>query len=203
MIYLLSTARRQGEAMARQATIRFPPQAAVLVAVCALALSSCVTLQSDYDQLQQAYDASQATNQQLQSENTALETQLAQQQNTYAVSSDLLFPSGGFGITQNGQATLNDIIGKLKLLKNIKIAVYGYTDDEKPGESFKKQGIKTNLELSSKRADAVAAYLRGHGIDPHILSSQGRGEAHPLAPNSTSAGRAKNRRIEIVEGPAA
>jgi outer membrane protein OmpA-like peptidoglycan-associated protein len=66
-----------------------------------------------------------------------------------------------------------------------------------------KLGIKTNLDLSSRRADAVVDYLRAHGIDPKILSAKGRGETHPVAPNNTPAGRAQNRRIEIVvEGPA-
>lgn len=184
--------------MIGRAMIRMPPAAACLAPFCALALAGCVTLQSDYDQLQQRYEESQAATQQLQSENAALEAQLAQQHNTYTVAADLLFASGGFDITPNGQAMLNDIVGKLKILKNSKIVVYGYTDTEKPGPSLKKLGIKSNMELSSKRADAVANYLRARGIDPNILSAKGRAETHPVASNEIPSGRARNRRIEIV-----
>jgi chemotaxis protein MotB len=171
-----------------------------VVAACA-SLAGCVTPQSDYDQLKERYEQSQAANRQLQSDNAALQAQLAQQaqQNMFTVAADLLFAPGSFDITSNGQAALNDIAAKLRGLKNSKIVVYGYTDDEKiGGASLKKQGITTNLDLSSKRADVVANYLRGRGVNPGILSAKGRGETHPVAPNSTPAGRARNRRIEIV-----
>jgi chemotaxis protein MotB len=178
---------------------------AFLAPFCALLLAGCVTPQTNYDQLQARYEETQAANRQLQSENATLQAQLAQQtqQNMYTVAADLLFAPGGFDITLNGQAALNDIIGKLRSLKNSKIVVYGYTDDEKiGGASLKKQGINTNMDLSSKRADVVANYLRSHGVDPNILSAKGRGETHPVAPNNTQEGRARNRRIEIVvEGP--
>jgi len=172
--------------------------------LCALPLASCVPPQTNYDQLQARYEETQAANHQLQSENATLQAQLSQQaqQNMYTVAADLLFAPGGFDVTLNGQAALNDIALKLRSLKNSRIVVYGYTDDQKVGESLKKQGIKTNLDLSSKRADTVADYLRAHGIDPNILSAKGRGDTHPIAPNSTASGRAQNRRIEIVvEGP--
>ena len=59
------------------------------------------------------------------------------------------------------------------------------------------------MELSSKRADVVADYLRTHGVNPGVISAKGRAETHPVASNNTPAGRAQNRRVEIVvEGPA-
>jgi len=172
----------------------------------ALLLAGC-TPQSDYNTLQQRYEQSQATNQKLQSENQALQTQLQQNQqgqgqaNTYTIAADMLFAPHGFTLTANGQAALNDIVARLRGRKN-KIVVYGYTDDEKVGPPLKKQGINSNMELSSKRADVVADYLRAHGIDPALISAKGRAETHPVAPNDSAAGRAKNRRVEIVvEGP--
>lgn len=167
-------------------------------------LAGCNTPQSSYDQLQARYDEMQAANRQLLAENDALKAQLAQQSQatSFTVAADLLFAPGRFDVTPGGQAALNDIAGKLRVLKN-KIVVYGYTDDQMPGESLRKQGIKTNIDLSSKRADAVADYLRAHGVDPHLLSAKGRGDSHPVASNASPAGRAKNRRIEIVvEGAA-
>jgi chemotaxis protein MotB len=173
--------------------------------LCALPLASCVPPQTNYDQLQARYEETQAANHQLQSENATLQAQLSQQaqQNMYTVAADLLFAPGGFDVTLNGQAALNDIALKLRSLKNSRIVVYGYTDDQKiAGASLKKQGIGTNMDLSSKRADVVANYLRSHGVDPNILSAKGRGETHPVEPNNTQEGRARNRRIEIVvEGP--
>jgi chemotaxis protein MotB len=168
-----------------------------------LSFAAC-TPKADYDLLASRYDQAQAANRQLQTENQALQSQLAQQaqQNMYTVAADMLFAPGGFDISPNGQAALNDIIGKLRGLKNSKIVVYGYTDDQRIGPPLRKIGIDTNMDLSSRRADTVADYLRGHGVDPNILSAKGRGETHPVAPNNTPAGRAQNRRIEIVvEGP--
>jgi chemotaxis protein MotB len=190
--------------MPRPAMMRKWPIAALIVPPCALLLSGCITAQSNYDDLQARYEQSQAANRQLSSENAALQAQLNQhtQQNTITVAADLLFAPGNFDITPNGQAALNDIAGKLRGLKNSKIVVYGYTDSEPVGPPLKKQGIKTNVDLSSKRADVVVNYLRAHGVDPKILSAKGRGETHPVASNGTPAGRAQNRRIEIVvEGP--
>src|SRR5579862_6713456 len=182
-----------------------PLSRALIIAASAfdLVLAGCAP-QADYDALQTRYQQTEAANQKLQADNTQLQAQLSQQaqQNTYTVAADLLFAPGNFDVTPNGRAALDDIAGRLRNVKNSKIVVYGYTDDQGIGESLKKQGIKTNLDLSSKRADVVADYLRAHGVDPHLLSAKGRGDTHPVAPNNTAAGKAQNRRIEIVvEGP--
>ena len=58
-----------------------------------------------------------------------------------------------------------------------------------------------NLQLSIRRAEAVTEYLRGRGIALARLRADGRGEAEPIADNGTEAGRAKNRRFEIVLSP--
>jgi len=176
---------------------------ALAIPIGALMLAGCVPPQSS-DDLKTRYEQSLAANQKLESENAALQAQLAQQvqQNMFTVAADMLFAPGSFDVTEKGQAVLNDIAAKLRILKNSKIVVYGYTDDQPVGLPLKKQGINTNLDLSSRRADTVADYLRAHGVDPKILSAKGRGDTHPLAPNTTPAGRAQNRRVEIVvEGP--
>ena len=180
------------------------PKAALSIAASVFALAAGCTPQANYDDLQARYQQTEAANQKLAADNAQLQAQLAQQvqQNTYTVAADLLFAPGNFDITPNGRLALNDIAAKLRTLKNSKIVVYGYTDDQGIGEPLKKQGIKTNLDLSSKRADAVADYLHARGVDSKILSAKGRGDTHPVAPNNTAAGRAQNRRIEIVvEGP--
>ncbi len=156
------------------------------------------TPQANYDKLQTRYQQTEAANQKLQADNAQLQAEVAQQgQQTYTVSADLLFAPGNFDVTPNGQAALNDIADKLRVLSG-RIVVNGYTDDQGIGESLKKQGIKTNLDLSTKRADVVANYLRTHGVDAKLISAKGHGDTHPVAPNNTAAGRAQNRRIEIV-----
>jgi chemotaxis protein MotB len=78
------------------------------------------------------------------------------------------------------------------------LVVKGYTDDAPVGAALKKRGVTSNLELSQKRADAVMQFLTAHGVKPDLLSAKGYGEADPIAPNTTPAGRAENRRVEIT-----
>lgn len=170
---------------------------AALAIPVALLLAGC-TPQANYDKLQTRYQQTETANQKPQAVNARLQAELAQPGQTYTVAADLLFAPGNFDVTPNGQAALNDIADKLHVLKSGRIVVNGYTDDQGIGELLKKQGIKTNLDLSTKRADVVANYLRTHGVDAKLISAKGHGDTHPVAPNNTAAGRAQNRRIEIV-----
>jgi OOP family OmpA-OmpF porin len=53
------------------------------------------------------------------------------------------------------------------------------------------------MDLSQKRAQAVVNYLTAKGVTPDRLTAKGFGESQPAAPNSTSEGREKNRRVEL------
>jgi outer membrane protein OmpA-like peptidoglycan-associated protein len=55
-----------------------------------------------------------------------------------------------------------------------------------------------NMQLSQMRAEAVRQYLINQGIDPQRMSALGLGSGNPIADNRSAAGRAMNRRIEIV-----
>lgn len=55
-----------------------------------------------------------------------------------------------------------------------------------------------NADLSERRAQMTAAFITGEGIDRARLSTVGRGETEPIAPNDTEAGRQQNRRIEVA-----
>jgi OOP family OmpA-OmpF porin len=55
-----------------------------------------------------------------------------------------------------------------------------------------------NLKLSHRRAEAVSAYLEDSGIPASQLIPQGFGKTHFVATNRTAAGRAQNRRVELV-----
>ncbi len=57
---------------------------------------------------------------------------------------------------------------------------------------------KDNWDLSAQRALAVVRYLQGHGISDKLIRAVGCGEARPVDTNTTTAGKAKNRRVEIV-----
>lgn len=72
-----------------------------------------------------------------------------------------------------------------------KILLVGHTDDT--GSS------RLNADLSERRAKAVSKYMEIRGIPKESLYFQGAGEAYPVANNNSEDGRAKNRRVEIVE----
>lgn len=115
------------------------------------------------------------------------------------MATDLAFPSGGYTLTRAGRAKLDGLLPALSGLgPNDKIVVYGYTDDRPVGKALQKRGIVDNLDLSSRRAGAVVRYLTSKGVNPSVISAKGRGDTHPVAPNTTPPGRAQNRRIEVV-----
>jgi len=69
------------------------------------------------------------------------------------------------------------------------VEIQGHTDD-KGADDY-------NMQLSQDRANSVRDYLIAAGVDPDRLIAKGYGETKPIAPNVTSAGRAKNRRVEF------
>ena len=173
--------------------------AAIAVPFSALLLSACVS--------QQQYDAVVAENNQLKAQLAQSQAQLAQSQaeQKFVEAGDLLFPSGGFQMGPAGQAELaNNVVPRLRGLQNVKIVVYGYTDNTPVGPELQRQGVPDNLVLSTRRAATVATFLVSQGISPNIVSAKGFGDTHPVASNDTPQGRAANRRIEItVQGPGA
>jgi chemotaxis protein MotB len=191
-----------------RSTVRIRTSARVAaMVVIALGVSGCLVPRSEYNDLRQQYRDVQDQNKSLAAENQQLKTQLAQSQaeQNFEEAGDLLFSSGGFELSPQGQAELsNNIVPRLKALSNVKIVVYGYTDNAKVGRDLMKQGIPDNLVLSTRRATSVANFLIAQGINPNIVSAKGFGDTHPKAPNDTPQGRAANRRIVItVQGPGA
>ncbi len=78
-----------------------------------------------------------------------------------------------------------------KQLTQRRLFLIGHTDDTGSSE--------LNASLSERRAKAVAGYLKQQGIREEALYFQGAGEMLPIADNRMDAGRAENRRVEIVE----
>jgi chemotaxis protein MotB len=162
------------------------------IPIAALILSACVS-QSDYDTLK-------AQNQQLQEQVAGL-----QREARFVEAGDLLFPSGGYQLSPAGKEELSkNIVPKLVGLQNVKVVVYGYTDNTPVGPQLMAQGINDNLTLSSRRAGEVVTYLVSQGVNENIISAKGFGDTHPVAPNDTPEDKAKNRRIVVtVQGPGA
>ena len=187
--------------------------AAATVPALSLMLAGCFVPQSKYDALNEQYQEATQQNQQLTAQNAQL-SQQNQQLNAQVASltaeqkwveaGDLLFPSGGWQLSDAGKADLDNLVPKLTGLSNAKIVVYGYTDNQPVLAPLKRQGIKNNMDLSLKRAGEVVNYLVSQGVDPNIISAKGRGDTHPVAPNDSKENRAQNRRIEVVlTGPGA
>ena len=104
--------------------------------------------------------------------------------------SNVHFQTGKAEITADSEGALNDAVAALKEHPDWKIRVEGFTDNVGSKDA--------NVKLSGDRAAAVLNWLADHGVDRARLSSKGYGEARPVANNSTEAGRAKNRRVELV-----
>jgi chemotaxis protein MotB len=115
----------------------------------------------------------------------------------YTVNSDLLFPSGGWQMSDRGKQIIANMAAKLAPTQQNKILVGGYTDNAPIGPALKRQGITSNEILSQKRAENVMAFLISQGVKPDLVSAQGFGETNPIAPNDTAQGRAQNRRVEL------
>ena len=104
------------------------------------------------------------------------------------------FPSGRSTIDAGSAALMKKVQQGLALFPGASISVEGHTDAN--------GSDSTNLILSQDRADAVRQYLVSNfRYDPEKISSVGYGEARPVATNETAAGRARNRRIDLVIHP--
>jgi chemotaxis protein MotB len=105
----------------------------------------------------------------------------------------LLFPSGSATLEPEGQPLLSEIAQLLNIDQVHPIAVEGNTDNVPISGPF-----PSNWELSTARASSVVRYLITQGVDPQRLSATGYAEQRPIATNATAAGRALNRRVEII-----
>jgi chemotaxis protein MotB len=106
----------------------------------------------------------------------------------------LLFDSGSATLQPAGLPLLQEISRLLNVDRKHPITVEGNTDNQ-PIQSSQ---FPSNWELSTDRATTVVRYLIAHGVMDQRLSAAGYADLHPLASNATAAGRAQNRRVDIV-----
>lgn len=112
---------------------------------------------------------------------------------------EVLFDSGKTTVKPKGARALAEIATLLKTIKGRIFLVAGHTDNVPIAQ--KNAALASNWQLSSLRAIAVVQLLVEAGVAPKQLGAVGYGEHQPQAKNSTAAGRAHNRRIEIVIMP--
>jgi chemotaxis protein MotB len=114
---------------------------------------------------------------------------------TVTLQNTILFASGSATLLKDGDASLNKILGVVKeKYAGKKIDVIGHTDNE----PIAKSKWKDNWQLSTERALSVVRFIEEHGIDKSKLRACGCGEGRPVASNTNAAGKAKNRRVEVV-----
>ena len=112
---------------------------------------------------------------------------------------DLLFASGKYEINQSGKQALDRLSDVLSYQKDLEILVEGHTDSiPLTGRGL----VKDNWDLSVMRATSVVKRLTSNSnLDPTQLIAAGRSEFVPIMSNSSSDGRSKNRRIEMILSP--
>jgi chemotaxis protein MotB len=107
---------------------------------------------------------------------------------------DLLFASAQATLDTRADGLLSEISQLLNVDETHPISVEGNTDNV-PIHSSQ---FPSNWELSTARASTVVEFLIGHGVSANRLTASGNAEQRPVDSNASAAGRARNRRVEIV-----
>ena len=110
------------------------------------------------------------------------------------VPGSISFATGSASIEPRLFPTLDRIASTLNEYPASTVTVVGHTDSMGDAQA--------NQELSARRAAAVADYLVQRGVQRSRIVVQGRGENEPIADNTSDAGRAQNRRVEMLIRPA-
>ncbi len=112
---------------------------------------------------------------------------------TVTLSASALFDFDSASLKPAGMQQLDDVASKITSNGKVEsVKIVGHTDSTGP-DSY-------NQQLSLRRATSVRDYLATKGVDSSLMSISGMGESSPVADNSTRAGRAQNRRVEVTIG---
>lgn len=113
----------------------------------------------------------------------------------------VLFDSGQAQVKPAGLKVLKQVSDILKKVADKQIRIEGHTDNVPIGVKLKEK-FPTNWELSTARATSVVRYLiEEGGVDRAMIAAGGYADTRPVESNDTEAGKAANRRIEIVLYP--
>ncbi len=103
---------------------------------------------------------------------------------------DVLFDLGGSRLKPGGRRTLEQLVGVMQRFPERRVLLEGFTDNIGP------QFI--NYDRSQRRAEALRTALLAVGGDARRIDISAQGPFFPVASNSTSSGRAQNRRVEVI-----
>jgi outer membrane protein OmpA-like peptidoglycan-associated protein len=117
-------------------------------------------------------------------------TRTADNQLKVNIPSDVSFDTGSAIIKPQMRTVLDPFAASLKDDPKAQLTIVGHTD------STGSEAV--NNPLSVQRAQSVRDYLAGHGVASTRIQIDGRGEREPVADNDSDAGRARNRRVEIL-----
>ena len=110
------------------------------------------------------------------------------------VKGQVLFDSGTARLKSASLPVLSEIAESIKDYPGYRLHVSGHTDNM----PIKSEKFQSNWELSALRATAVLRHLVRQGVSTHRLTATGYADTDPLAPNTSPANRARNRRVEFV-----
>ena len=116
-------------------------------------------------------------------------TQTADNQLKLNIPADISFDTGRADIKPNLRPILDQFANGLQNQPNTEVRIVGHTDNT--------GSDAVNNPLSLRRAESARDYLSARGVDSRRVMVAGRGEYEPIADNSSDAGRARNRRVEI------
>ncbi|PWT95519.1 MAG: hypothetical protein C5B52_17655 [Bacteroidetes bacterium] len=109
---------------------------------------------------------------------------------------NLLYKTGSWSVNKEGKKALGALASALNDYPKLKVVVQGNTDDKKY------KNIWDNWTLSTERANEVVRILSDkYKVDATRLTAAGKGKYNPVEDNASEAGRAKNRRTEIILNP--
>jgi chemotaxis protein MotB len=110
----------------------------------------------------------------------------------------LLFKSGSDIVDPKGKEALKKLSKVLNATKDLTVLIEGHTDNV----PIKTKQFKDNWDLSAARATSIVRILtKDDGFDPTRITASGKGKYHPVKTNETVAGRAGNRRTEVILMP--
>ncbi|MBS1681983.1 MAG: OmpA family protein [Bacteroidetes bacterium] len=116
-----------------------------------------------------------------------------------SLAEQLLFGSGSTTVDKKGQGALQQLAKAIKDQKDIQVMIEGHTDNVPIAKAS--QQFEDNWDLSVLRATSITRILIKAGMSPHQITSAGKGEFSPVAPNDSAQNKQKNRRTEIIVTP--
>jgi chemotaxis protein MotB len=115
-----------------------------------------------------------------------------------SLSDNMLYKSGSYEISDKAGSSLSKIAKIITDYSTYDVLIEGNTDNV----PISQPNIRNNWDLSALRASSVVQALQNtYHVDPKRLTAGGRGEFNPVADNGSDAGKAQNRRTQIIITP--